>query len=109
MAYSALKCSAELKLQRLIKPLVNDDKMYGLLKKSSIKVLDDENDFQLAKSAMLGEDFAEYASRIPCVFAHLGASGDYPLHSSHLIFDEKAMLTGMMCEIQFALDYLEEA
>jgi amidohydrolase len=105
---AALKCTARLELERLAKPLLNDEKMYERLKRSAIKVLNDENAFQLAKPAMLGEDFAEYASRIPCVFAHLGASGAYPLHSSHLVFDEKAMLTGMACEIQFALDYLEE-
>ena len=106
---AALKCSAEVELERLIKPLVNDEKMFERLKNSAVKVLDNETDFKMAKPAMLGEDFAEYASRIPCVFAHLGASGEYPLHSSHLIFDEKAMLTGMACEVRFALDYLEEA
>ncbi|MBR4461514.1 MAG: amidohydrolase [Erysipelotrichaceae bacterium] len=106
---AALKCSAELTLERLIRPLVNDEKMYERLKRSAVKVLDNENDFQLAKPAMLGEDFAEYADRVPCVFAHLGASGEYPLHSSHLVFDEKAMLTGMACELQFVIDSLEEA
>ena len=106
---AALKCSAELKLYRLCKPLINDEAMYEFLKKSATKILDNETDFQPAKPAMIGEDFGEYARRIPCIFAHLGASGEYPLHNSHLVFDEKAMLTGMACELQFVLDYLKEA
>ena len=105
---AALKCSAELKLERLCKPLYNDETAYERLKRAAVKVLDKEEDFQKAEPAMLGEDFAEYASRIPCVFAHLGGNGQYPLHSSHLIFDEKAMLTGMAVELQFVLDYLED-
>ena len=103
---AALKCSAELQLDRYIRPLVNDEKMFELLKTAAVKVLDKESDFQTAEPAMLGEDFAEYANRIPCIYAHLGADGKYPLHSSHLIFDEKAMLTGMAVELQFVLDYL---
>ena len=36
---------------------------------------------------MTGEDFAEYQQRIPGVFFHFGAGGDYPLHQPKFFVD----------------------
>ena len=55
---------------------------------------------------MIGEDFSEYAARVPCIFAHLGCEGGYPLHSCYVNFREEAMEYGMAAEVSFALKVL---
>ena len=105
---TALGCQAEIDFKRTGKPLINDEKAFNILKQSAEKVLNDPNDFFVCDMAMIGEDFSEYANRIPCVFAHLGADGGYPLHNCHINFAEEAMKTGMALEVQFALDVLND-
>ncbi|MBE6122763.1 MAG: amidohydrolase [Erysipelotrichaceae bacterium] len=104
----ALKCSAEVRIDRVCKPLINDDRAYDLLKESSGKVLLSPDDWHESKMAMIGEDFSEYGEYAPVIFGHLGCDGGYPLHSSYVIFKEDAMETGMAVEVQFALDGLEK-
>ena len=104
----AFHCSAEVRVDRLGGPLINDEHAYEVLKNSAKKVLLKEEDFKLAVPAMIGEDFAEYGKVAPIVFAHLGCDGEYPLHSSYVNFKEEAMETGMSVEVQFALDALED-
>ena len=55
---------------------------------------------------MIGEDFAVYTEYAPCVFAHLGCDGGYPLHSNYVNFKEEAMATGIAAEVRFVLDGL---
>ncbi len=43
---------------------------------------------------MTGEDFAEYQQRIPGVFFHIGAGGDYPLHQPKFFVDPAYLSTG---------------
>ena len=77
------------------------------MQQSAKKILLNEDDFFISEKAMIGEDFSEYASRIPCVFVHLGADGGYPLHNSHINFNEDSMKNGMALAVQFALDALD--
>ena len=105
---SALGCTAEVEFSRICRPLVNDERAYDIMKKSAEKIMLNEDGYFEAEQAMAGEDFAEYASRIPCVFMNLGTDGGYPLHSSHLDLKEEAMETGMAMEVQFAADALAE-
>lgn len=100
------KCSAELELDRLSKPLINDERAYNAFKDSALKIVGTEG-FKQAKQEMIGEDFAFYGHYAPCVFAHLGCDGGYPLHNNHVNFKEEAMKTGMAIEVQFVLDVLE--
>lgn len=104
----AFGCTADVRFDRLAKAVINDDHAYDVLKGAADKVLADKADWLEAKQAMIGEDFAEYAYRVPCVFAHLGVDGGYPLHSSYVNFKEEGMLTGMAVEVQFALDALAD-
>ncbi|MBR2824851.1 MAG: amidohydrolase [Solobacterium sp.] len=104
----AFHCTADVRVDRLGGPLINDEHAYEVLKNACKKVLRNEEDFKLAVPAMIGEDFAEYGKYCPIVFAHLGCDGGYPLHSSYVNFKEEAMETGMCVEVQFALDALED-
>ncbi len=104
----ALKCKADVTVHRIIKPLINDESAYNMLKKSALKVLDRPEDLQPAHVETIGEDFAEFGKVAPCVFAHLGTDGGYPLHSRYVNFKEEAMLYGVATEVQFALDVLAE-
>ena len=102
----ALKCTAEVEIDRPVKPLINSDEAYDVLKGAADKVLHDASDWREAKMAMIGEDFSEYGEYAPIVFGHLGCDGGYPLHSSYVNFKEEAIETGMAVEVQFALDAL---
>ena len=105
---SAYRCEGSLRYDRKIKPLVNNDEAYDMLRDAALKVLDKPENWQEAKMAMIGEDFSEYCSYAPCVFAHLGADGGYPLHSPYVNFSEDALEYGIAAEVQFALDALEK-
>ena len=103
----SFRCTAEVKVERPIKPLVNSEFAYNVLKKAAVKVLDDPALFGECKQEMIGEDFAVYTEHAPCVFAHLGCDGGYPLHSNFVNFQEEAMRTGMAAEVQFVLEGLQ--
>ena len=55
---------------------------------------------------MIGEDLACFEQYAPLCFVHLGGGAEYPLHSSHVVFQEEAIKTGIAAEVQFALDAL---
>ena len=103
----SFRCTAEVKVDRPIKPLVNSEFAYNVLKKAALKVLDDPALFGECKQEMIGEDFAVYTEHAPCVFAHLGCDGGYPLHSNYVNFNEEAMRTGIAAEVQFVLEGLD--
>lgn len=100
-------CDADVIVERVGPPLINDEIAYGVLENAAKKILPNESYFLPATPAMIGEDFAEYGKYAPCVFAHLGTSGGYPLHNSRVNFQETAMETGMAVEVQFAFEALE--
>ena len=102
----ALKCTAEVEIDRICRPLINSVEAYDMLKNAAFKVLDDPDHFKEALPETIGEDFAEYTKYAPCVFAHLGTDGGYPLHNSYVNFREEAMPYGTAVEVQFALDAL---
>ena len=104
----SFRCTAEIQLQRHCRPLVNHPYAYGILKESALEVLDQEENFMPAIQEMIGEDFALFAEMAPCVFAHLGCEGGYPLHSNYVSFKEEAMRTGIETEVRFALHALAD-
>ncbi len=105
----AYRCTAQLDLERHCRPLVNDEDAYNMLKKTAEITLDDADSFLPAVQEMIGEDFALFAGMAPCVFAHLGCDGEYPLHSPYVNFKEEAMRYGIRTEAVFALRALEAA
>lgn len=101
----AYGCIAELKYDRLINPLINDKDAWAFLKKTC-----EESDipFSDRQSEMIAEDFAVYANAAPCIFAHLGAGGHFPLHNPEIIFEEESIKTGIEAEVNFALNALKQ-
>ena len=100
-------CEAKVDFVNSAGALINDDAMVEQLRQSAKKILKNPEELVSRDPEMIGEDFAEFAQRIPCVFAHLGTDGGAPLHSPYVNFKEEAMINGMALEVQFALDYLE--
>ncbi|MBR2767894.1 MAG: amidohydrolase [Solobacterium sp.] len=98
-------CTGELEMIRKAPPVINDPKVYEIVCSSARKVIGEDR-IQMAKQEMIGEDFALFENYAPVCFVHLGGGADYPLHSSHVIFQEESMKTGMALEVQFAIDAL---
>ena len=103
----AYGCTGELKMVRKTPPLINDPAVFEIARASAAKVLGEDRVLP-AKQEMIGEDFACFEQFAPVCFVHLGGGADYPLHSSHVIFQEEAMKAGMAAEVQFALDALND-
>ena len=62
---------------------------------------------------MIAEDFCYYTEHAKSVFFNLGArvkddSKVFPLHSDHVLFDERALEIGIPVMIQTAVDLLDE-
>lgn len=102
----AYGCTGEIELIRKTPPLRNDLKVYELVCQSAAKVIDRENILE-GQREMIGEDFSCIAELAPSCFVHLGGGSEYPLHSSHVIFQEESIKTGIATEVQFAIDALE--
>ena len=102
----AYGCTGELNLMRRSLPLINDPVVYKLACSSAAKVIGEDHILP-AVQEMIGEDFACFEEYAPVCFVHLGGGADYPLHSSHVIFREESIKTGMAAEVQFAIDALD--
>lgn len=98
-------CTGELHLERTTPPLINDPEVCRLVRTSAANVIGEEHVLQ-AKQEMIGEDFACFEQFAPVCFVHLGGGAEYPLHSSHVVFGEESIKTGMAVETQFAIDAL---
>ena len=103
---AAFRCTADLRLDRLAPPVINDETACDILDQAAKKVLDPAM-LKEAKQEMIGEDFAWFGHHAPCVFAHLGADAGHPLHSAKINFDESSMETGILAEVSFALEALQ--
>ena len=60
---------------------------------------------------MLGEDFAEFSTRVPSVFCFVGVADkekgtDYPHHHPKFNIDEDALSTGVEMHVRAAIRYL---
>lgn len=102
----AYGCTGELELLRRTPPLINDPVVYEIACSSAAKVIGEDHILP-AVQEMIGEDFACFERFAPVCFVHLGGGSEYPLHSSHIIFQEEAIKTGMAAEVQFAIDALD--
>lgn len=98
-------CNANVEIQRLSKPLVNNLEAYNTFKKSTLEIISEEN-FLEPKLEMVGEDFAEYGKYIPCVIASIGADGKVPLHNSCLEINEDVIELGILTEVNFVFKTL---
>ena len=83
----------------------------GCPNKSVAKVVGEENAV-VCGPQMIAEDFCYYTEHAKCVFFNLGArveddSKVFPLHSDHVLFDERAMEIGASVLVQTAVDLLD--
>ncbi len=105
-AYGA---DVEIEYTRMNKATVNDKKLTDL----AIKVAKQMGKWKPQEKTMGGEDFSEYASRIPGVFAFLGVRNEkkgivYPHHSPKFDVDEDALPIGVAFEASMALEFLKQ-
>ena len=104
-------CTAELEFEVLTDVLYCDPETTALGMKSVGKVVGDENVITCGPQ-MIAEDFCFYTLHAKSVFFNLGArveddSKVFPLHSDHVLFDERALEIGPAVFIQTAIDLLD--
>ena len=107
---SEAKCSFKFNFIRLYPPVINDESMNELLKKSANLTPGINKIVELEKSSMTGDDFSYFAQLVPSTYFKLGACNDKTrcvLHSPDFDIDEKCIPLGAELLAQIALNYLD--
>ena len=91
--------------------LVNDRALTEVVKLVARKVLDGSTDKIVAYISLAGEDFSEFAARVPGVFYFIGSGNreketDFPHHHSRFNIDEDVLQLGVEMHVRTALQYL---
>ena len=91
--------------------VVNDEKMTQIVKAAAEKVVS-KRKHVIPYATMIGEDFGEYAKKVPSVFYFIGAGNqeketNYPHHHPCFDIDEDALSTGAEMHVRTALSYLD--
>ncbi len=90
--------------------VINDSGMVKIVSDEAQKLVK-EKEHIIPYVTMIGEDFCEYAKKVPSAFYFLGAGNkkkqtDYPHHHPRFDFDEDALPIGVEMHIRTALSYL---
>lgn len=90
--------------------LSNDHKMAELVRSVAEKVVKPEDVIGSEFRTMIGEDFAEFALRVPSAFYFIGTGNeeketDYPHHHPRFNIDEDSLLIGVEMHVRTALEY----
>ena len=90
--------------------VINDSEMIQLVRTAAEKVVDAE-DRIVPFVTMVGEDFCEFANRVPSAFYFIGAGNkdkdaDYPHHHTCFNIDEAALSIGLEMHVRSALAFL---
>lgn len=90
--------------------VINDPEMTHLVRTAAAKVADTE-DRIVPFVTMVGEDFCEFANRVPSAFYFIGAGNkdkgaDYPHHHACFNIDEAALPIGSEMHVRSALVFL---
>jgi metal-dependent amidase/aminoacylase/carboxypeptidase family protein len=104
--------AAELEVNIGTPPLIADEKIVDLIDESAASVIGEENVRYLREPSMGGEDFAFYLEKVPGALIRVGTSNNnqkskISLHNASIIFDEKAIITGIRVMSKTALNYLK--
>ncbi len=102
----AFRCKAEVDYEMMTEVLINDAKSVDLARGAAAKIVEDPALLIEVPATMGGEDFAEYTPLCKASFAMVGAGGEYPQHSDHVVFDENSFRTGVALYAQVAVDFL---
>ena len=91
--------------------VINDSEMIQLVRAAAAEALDAE-DRIVPFVTMVGEDFCEFANRVPSAFYFIGAGNkdkgaDYPHHHARFNIDEAALSIGLEMHVRSALMYLK--
>lgn len=96
----------EVRCQRGVPPVVNEEASTGLLEAAARDVLGPES-VQLTEQSLGGEDFAWYLTRVPGAMARLGTrvpgGHTYDIHQGDLRVDERAIEVGSLVLARAAL------
>ncbi len=94
---AAHDCTVEIKLERLMRPTVNDPEMAAIVREVACEVVGPENVVSL--QTMGGEDFAEVLAKVPGCYFFVGSRNEerglvHSHHSPHFDIDEGALPIG---------------
>jgi amidohydrolase len=110
----AHRTTYELKFKCGNRLLSNDISMTELVKAVAEKVVKPENIQSSNIRMLIGEDFAEFALRVPSAFYFIGTGNkekktDYPHHHSRFNIDKDSLSIGVEMHIRTALKYLDSS
>lgn len=98
-ATTALGVEVEVRHQRGVPPVDNDERATGVLEAAARDVLGADS-VQLTEQSLGGEDFAWYLTRVPGALARLGTrtpgGHSYDIHQGDLRIDERAVEAGAL-------------
>ena len=106
---AAFGAEARVHYHRLSAPLINDERMSGLMRDAAVQVVGAAN-VRSGVRTMGGEDMAYFLERVPGCFAFVGsaprAGGASPHHSPTFDIDEDSLVIGAELLTQTAVKYL---
>ena len=107
---AAFDCTAEIDLERMMRPTINDPAMAELVREVARDVVGPENIVE--ERTMAGEDFAEIIARVPGCYFFVGSRNEaegkvHPHHSPHFDIDEGALPIGARMLAGIAHRFLE--
>lgn len=105
-------CTIEVELKQENCSVINDVKMAALSRGIAEKILGGV-DRVVEHASMAGEDFSAFSSRVPSVFAFLGAADrkkgtDFPHHNARFNIDEDVMVLGVEFFVRTAIEYFKK-
>ncbi|MFC7319313.1 M20 metallopeptidase family protein [Halobacillus campisalis] len=92
-------------------PVINNDEIVDIFLKSSQELLGEDGVHYLTDPSLGGEDFSFYLEEVEGMLFRIGTRNDSEqstrsLHNPGIVFDEKAIPTGVMAMSAFAVEYL---
>lgn len=91
-------------------PLINDTDMTTIVEKSALKVLGEGKVLKETRPSMGAEDFAFFANHVPSSMFLVGIKKDREIiaHNPYFAWDDKNLLTAVLCLSQVAIDFLNK-
>jgi amidohydrolase/hippurate hydrolase len=110
---AAYRCKGTVTYTQGTPPVVNHPDLVAGVERAAVRMLGDKQVVHLENISMGSEDFAFYMEKVPGAIFRLGtanaeAQSRLPLHNPAVIFDEKALTTGVMVLSAAAIDYLTD-
>ena len=106
------QCSCDIEIEHENIPLINDENMVTLAKKTAVDVFGNPDIIDHARY-IAGEDFSEFSSIVPGVLTFLGCANpgkktDIPHHNPKFNIDENVLKKGVELHVKAALNYLNK-